>query len=87
MTKSGVKRASLDSKPSFAYSYKDFFEPEPDHLKATVKMSNITKKFRSGFKKKVAVNNVSINFYENQITSLLGHNGAGEFDACKRIGD
>ena len=28
--------------------------------------------------KKVAVNGVSLNMYEGQITALLGHNGAGK---------
>lgn len=31
-----------------------------------------------GFKEKTVVDNMSINFYENQITGLLGHNGAGK---------
>ena len=35
------------------------------------------KEFRTGFKTKRVVNNLSVNFYENQITGLLGHNGAG----------
>lgn len=29
-------------------------------------------------KKKVAVNNMTLNMYEGQITALLGHNGAGK---------
>lgn len=28
---------------------------------------------------KIVINNISFNLYENQITSLLGHNGAGLF--------
>lgn len=28
--------------------------------------------------KKLAVKNLSLNFYEGQITSFLGHNGAGK---------
>lgn len=31
-----------------------------------------------GLKEKTVLNDISINFYENQITSLLGHNGAGK---------
>nr|UOU03316.1 ATP-binding cassette subfamily A3-like 3 [Brachionus rubens] len=53
------------------------FEPEPE-LKPTVSLQNLTKKFRNGFKKTTAVNNMNINFYENEIVSLLGHNGAGK---------
>ena len=39
----------------------------------------LSKKRFSGLKtKKMAVNNLSINFYEDQVTGLLGHNGAGK---------
>lgn len=34
--------------------------------------------FRTGFRTKQAVNNVSLNIYQGQITALLGHNGAGK---------
>ncbi|GFT55691.1 ATP-binding cassette sub-family A member 3, partial [Nephila pilipes] len=34
--------------------------------------------FRSGLTSKVAVNDVSLNIYQGQITALLGHNGAGK---------
>lgn len=30
------------------------------------------------FKGKTAVNNLTLNFFEGQITALLGHNGAGK---------
>ena len=30
------------------------------------------------FKEKTVVNNLSLNFFEGQITALLGHNGAGK---------
>ena len=53
------------------------FEKDPD-LNCTVSIKNITKKFRIGFQDKTVVDNLSINFYENQITGLLGHNGAGK---------
>ena len=37
------------------------------------------KKFTVGFsKEKTVVDDMSIDFYENQITGLLGHNGAGK---------
>ena len=39
------------------------------------------KKFNVGFfgqEEKTVVDNMSLNFYENQITGLLGHNGAGK---------
>lgn len=54
------------------------FEKDPDNLRATVCIQNISKEFRNGFNVKRVVNNMSINFYENQITGFLGHNGAGK---------
>ncbi|CAF0946948.1 unnamed protein product [Brachionus calyciflorus] len=56
----------------------NFFEKDPNNLKLTVNLQNISKEFRNGLKKKKAVNNLSIKFFENQIISLLGHNGAGK---------
>ena len=38
-------------------------------------IKNLNKKFEDG---KVAVNNLSINMYKNEIFALLGHNGAGK---------
>ena len=40
-----------------------------------LKIINITKKFKDG---KIAVNNLNINFYKDEIFALLGHNGAGK---------
>ncbi|KAL8560975.1 hypothetical protein ACOMHN_061189 [Nucella lapillus] len=53
----------------------DDFEQEPSGLQAGVRVCNLTKVFG---KKKVAVDNLSLNMYEGQITVLLGHNGAGK---------
>ncbi|OQR74440.1 ATP-binding cassette sub-family A member 1-like, partial [Tropilaelaps mercedesae] len=52
------------------------FEDEPNDLTLGVSIRHLTKVY-SGCKK-AAVNNLSLNFYENQITSFLGHNGAGK---------
>ena len=41
-----------------------------------VAVRNLTKVYNKG--EKVAVDGLSINFYEGQITSFLGHNGAGK---------
>nr|XP_033802042.1 ATP-binding cassette sub-family A member 12 isoform X2 [Geotrypetes seraphini] len=49
-------------------------EPEPSALIAGVSLCQLTKKFLS----KAAVQNLNLNFYEGQITALLGHNGAGK---------
>ena len=34
--------------------------------------------FHSGASRNVAVDGISLNMYEGQITALLGHNGAGK---------
>lgn len=60
------------------YQNNSYFECEPCELKPTVKLKNIYKKFSNGLKHKNAVQNLTINFYQNQITGLLGHNGAGK---------
>lgn len=51
------------------------FEPEPSNLPVGVSIRNLTKRYSDS---KLAVDNLSINFFENQITSFLGHNGAGK---------
>eukprot|EP01135_Chromosphaera_perkinsii_P001854 Nk52_evm3s212 gene=Nk52_evmTU3s212 len=50
-------------------------ETEPTSLYAGVRIKNMSKVYDNG---KVAVKNFSLNMYEGQITSLLGHNGAGK---------
>ncbi|XP_066260323.1 phospholipid-transporting ATPase ABCA3-like [Euwallacea similis] len=52
----------------------EFFENEPEHLNPGIKVKNLKKVFG----KKTAVNGLSMNIYEDQITVLLGHNGAGK---------
>ncbi|XP_029698855.1 retinal-specific ATP-binding cassette transporter-like [Takifugu rubripes] len=53
-----------------------FFEAEPVDLVKGVCIQNLVKVF--GGSPKPAVDGLSINFYENQITAFLGHNGAGK---------
>uniref|UniRef100_A0A8C4Y8L9 P-type phospholipid transporter n=1 Tax=Gopherus evgoodei TaxID=1825980 RepID=A0A8C4Y8L9_9SAUR len=48
----------------------------PAHLRPGVSIRNLVKIYRSS--SKVAVNGLSLSFYEGQITSFLGHNGAGK---------
>jgi ATP-binding cassette subfamily A (ABC1) protein 3 len=43
-----------------------------------IKINNITKTFKQLGTVKKAVDNLSLNIYEEQITVLLGHNGAGK---------
>lgn len=57
----------------FSESNKDF-EKEPRHLPLGVCIENLRKMYGN----KVAVDNLSLRFYEGQITSFLGHNGAGK---------
>ncbi|XP_078575167.1 phospholipid-transporting ATPase ABCA1-like isoform X1 [Branchiostoma floridae x Branchiostoma japonicum] len=52
------------------------FEKEPSHLPLGVGIQNMTKVYNDG--NKLAVDGLSLNFYEGQITSFLGHNGAGK---------
>uniref|UniRef100_A0AAY5L1X1 P-type phospholipid transporter n=1 Tax=Esox lucius TaxID=8010 RepID=A0AAY5L1X1_ESOLU len=49
---------------------------EPAHLKPGVFIENLVKVYRHG--KKLAVDGLTLGFYEGQITSFLGHNGAGK---------
>ncbi|XP_053160051.1 phospholipid-transporting ATPase ABCA7 isoform X2 [Hemicordylus capensis] len=51
-------------------------EEPPGHLKVGVSIRNLVKIYHSS--SKIAVNGLSLNFYEGQITSFLGHNGAGK---------
>lgn len=45
-------------------------------MMAGVSIRNLVKIYKNG--KKLAVDGLSLDFYENQITSFLGHNGAGK---------
>ncbi|KAM4621970.1 phospholipid-transporting ATPase ABCA1b isoform 2-T2 [Polymixia lowei] len=51
-------------------------EEEPAHLDPGVYIENLVKVYRHG--KKLAVDGLTLGFYEGQITSFLGHNGAGK---------
>ncbi|MGH0142230.1 UNVERIFIED_CONTAM: hypothetical protein FKN15_019870 [Acipenser sinensis] len=51
-------------------------EEEPAHLELGVFVEDMVKIYQDG--KKVAVDGLTLGFYEGQITSFLGHNGAGK---------
>lgn len=51
-------------------------EEEPTHLVRGVYIDNLVKVYSHG--KKLAVDGLTLGFYEGQITSFLGHNGAGK---------
>ncbi|XP_070581084.1 phospholipid-transporting ATPase ABCA3-like isoform X2 [Ptychodera flava] len=52
-----------------------FFEADPIGIRSGVVIRKLEKVFN---KNKVAVDGISLNMYEGQITALLGHNGAGK---------
>ncbi|KAG7458914.1 hypothetical protein MATL_G00225660 [Megalops atlanticus] len=51
-------------------------EEEPAHLEPGVYIENLVKVYSHG--NKLAVDGLTLGFYEGQITSFLGHNGAGK---------
>uniref|UniRef100_A0A8D3CCL6 P-type phospholipid transporter n=1 Tax=Scophthalmus maximus TaxID=52904 RepID=A0A8D3CCL6_SCOMX len=51
-------------------------EEEPGHIDPGVYIENLVKVYSHG--NKLAVDGLSLRFYEGQITSFLGHNGAGK---------
>lgn len=56
----------------------EFHEKVTQNLKAGIVIKNLNKSFQTLDGEKVAVNNLSVEMYEGQITALLGHNGAGK---------
>ena len=54
----------------------DHFEEEPKDLRLGVALLALSKKYDKG--SKMAVDGLTLNFYEGQITAFLGHNGAGK---------
>jgi ABC-type transport system involved in cytochrome bd biosynthesis fused ATPase/permease subunit len=57
-------------------------EPVSAGLKSLISLRGLRKTFSTPAGTKVAVHSLSLDCFENQITALLGHNGAGE-----RLGD
>uniref|UniRef100_A0A3Q2YND9 P-type phospholipid transporter n=1 Tax=Hippocampus comes TaxID=109280 RepID=A0A3Q2YND9_HIPCM len=54
----------------------DYLEKSDPNLKVGVSVRNLVKIYKTG--NKLAVDGLSVDFYENHITSFLGHNGAGK---------
>nr|CAD7459511.1 unnamed protein product [Timema tahoe] len=56
------------------------FESPPDSVKVGIEIKGLRKVFYKfgGMTKKVAVDGVTMDVYQGQITALLGHNGAGK---------
>jgi len=57
------------------------YEEQPSNLNVGIEIKKLSKKFGN----KYAVTNFSLNMYENQITVLLGHNGAGKTMAMSML--
>lgn len=73
-----------DFKPDLVIDSRNF-EREPE-TKVTVMVKNLRKEFGGfGTPRKTAVDNISINIYDRQITVLLGHNGAGKTTTMNMI--
>lgn len=50
-------------------------EDEPRGLQSGVSIRNMGKTYSNG---KVAIRDLNLDFYQDQITAFLGHNGAGK---------
>lgn len=59
------------------------FEPPPPDVRTTIALSHVTKKFRGSNNK--AVDDLSLQIYDGQLTVLLGHNGAGKTTTMNMI--
>ncbi|KAI4904249.1 hypothetical protein NFI96_031778 [Prochilodus magdalenae] len=71
----GLLEAGLPIPPAPRDEPDNRIEAEPD-LVLGVAIHNLVKIYKKGAK--LAVNHLSLKFYEGQITSFLGHNGAGK---------
>lgn len=67
-----IDKHYLDSNYS---SLNNFIEPYPNNWPVGIRINNLSKTYDGG--KTYSVKNLSMNIFENQITALLGHNGAG----------
>ncbi|KAL7011780.1 hypothetical protein ACKWTF_014450 [Chironomus riparius] len=56
-------------------------EDEPENLKPGIEIKSLSKRFRQTY----AVKKLSLNLYKDQITVLLGHNGAGKTTAMSML--
>jgi ABC-type sugar transport system ATPase subunit len=58
-------------------SFKSLSNEDEDENNRIVQIKSLIKYFPQT--NRTVVNNVSFDLYENEITALLGHNGAGKF--------
>jgi ATP-binding cassette subfamily A (ABC1) protein 3 len=61
-----------------------YFEKREDNTPVAIRLKGVTKIYGQ-VKKKVAVDNVSLNIYRDEITCLLGQNGAGKTTTMSMI--
>ena len=73
------KSSSIGKIEKNEVAMQDFFlDKESVNLKTSFCLNMLTKKFETSRAKKNAVDNLNLKIYENQITGLLGYNGAGK---------
>ncbi|XP_056103062.1 phospholipid-transporting ATPase ABCA1 isoform X2 [Rhinichthys klamathensis goyatoka] len=68
-----------DGEPDLLNEIEDkngYLEKSPSGMKAGVCIRNLVKVYKTG--NKLAVDGLSLDFYQDHITSFLGHNGAGK---------
>ncbi|KAK6736664.1 hypothetical protein RB195_019391 [Necator americanus] len=58
---------------------------DSDGAKASIRLTGVSKKYSSQGARELAVNNLTLNFYQDEITSLLGENGAGKSTIIRMI--
>ncbi|XP_031208514.1 ATP-binding cassette sub-family A member 17 isoform X2 [Mastomys coucha] len=63
-------------------SKEEFMQEEPTDQMNTIEMQHLYKVFYTRRSKRIAVKDLSMRLYKEQITVLLGHNGAGKTTVC-----
>ncbi|KAH9502480.1 ATP-binding cassette sub- A member 12 [Bulinus truncatus] len=76
------KQPTPESINGFTSSEGRLFEAPPNGLRVGIAIQNISKTYNNN---KKAIVSLSVNIYENQITTLLGHNGAAKTTTIKII--
>uniref|UniRef100_A0A7N5JZI9 ATP-binding cassette sub-family A member 17-like n=1 Tax=Ailuropoda melanoleuca TaxID=9646 RepID=A0A7N5JZI9_AILME len=59
-----------------------FIQEEPTNLAKGIEIQHLYKVYHTGKNKHIAVQRLTMNLYQGQITVLLGHNGAGKTTTC-----
>ncbi|KAL3853222.1 hypothetical protein ACJMK2_016778 [Sinanodonta woodiana] len=73
-----IKNMDYESSTVNSGENSEFFERDPPGLTPGISIRHLRKEFGSGQGAKVAVADMTLNMFEGQIMSLLGHNGAGK---------